>query len=29
VLLDALAADIRAHGRPTRGGVAAALKWGG
>jgi ABC-type branched-subunit amino acid transport system substrate-binding protein len=26
VLLDALAADIRAHGRPTRGGVAAALK---
>ena len=26
LLLDALAADIRAHGRPTRGGVAAALK---
>ena len=25
VLLDALAADIRAHGRPTRGGVAAVL----
>jgi ABC-type branched-subunit amino acid transport system substrate-binding protein len=25
VLLDALAADIRAHGRPTRGGVMAAL----
>jgi len=25
VLLDALAADVRAHGRPTRGGVAAAL----
>ena len=25
-LLDALAADIRAHGRPTRGGVAAMLK---
>ncbi len=25
VLLDALAADIRAHGRPTRGGVAAIL----
>jgi ABC-type branched-subunit amino acid transport system substrate-binding protein len=25
VLLDALAADIRAHGRPTRDGVAAAL----
>ena len=26
VLLDALAADIRAHGRPTRGGVAGALR---
>ena len=26
VLLDALAADIQAHGRPTRGGVAAALR---
>jgi ABC-type branched-subunit amino acid transport system substrate-binding protein len=26
VLLDALAADIRAHGQPTRAGVAAALK---
>ena len=26
LMLDALAADIRAHGRPTRGGVAAALK---
>ena len=25
LLLNALAADIRAHGRPTRGGVAAAL----
>jgi ABC-type branched-subunit amino acid transport system substrate-binding protein len=25
-LLDALAADIHAHGRPTRGGVAAGLK---
>ena len=25
VLLDALAADIRAHGRPTRAGVAATL----
>ena len=25
VLLDALAADIRAHGQPTRAGVAAAL----
>ncbi len=25
VLLDALAADIHAHGRPTRGGVATAL----
>ena len=25
LLLDALAADIRAHGRPMRGGVAAAL----
>ena len=25
LLLDALAADIRAHGRPTRGGVAATL----
>ena len=25
LLLDALAADVRAHGRPTRGGVAAAL----
>ena len=25
LLLDALAADIRAHGRPTRAGVAAAL----
>ena len=28
VLLDALAADIRAHGRPTRAGVAAALEIG-
>jgi ABC-type branched-subunit amino acid transport system substrate-binding protein len=26
VLLDALTADIRAHGRPARSGVAAALK---
>jgi ABC-type branched-subunit amino acid transport system substrate-binding protein len=26
VLLDALAADIRAHGRPTRGGVGTSLK---
>jgi len=26
VLLDALAADIRAHGQPTRSGVAAALR---
>ena len=26
LMLDALAADIRAHGRPTRAGVAAALK---
>ena len=26
MLLDALAADIRAHGQPTRSGVAAALK---
>jgi hypothetical protein len=26
VLLDALAGDIRAHGQPTRAGVAAALK---
>lgn len=25
LMLDALAADIRVHGRPTRGGVAAAL----
>ena len=25
VLLDALAADVRAHGRPTRGGVGVAL----
>ena len=28
VLLDALAADIRTHGRPTRGGVTAALQRG-
>jgi branched-chain amino acid transport system substrate-binding protein len=26
LLLDALAADIRVHGQPTRGGVAAELK---
>jgi hypothetical protein len=26
VLLDALAADIRTHGQPTRSGVAAALR---
>ena len=26
LLLAALAADIRAHGRPTRGGVGTALK---
>ena len=28
LLLDALAADIRAHGRPTREGVAAAFAGG-
>jgi ABC-type branched-subunit amino acid transport system substrate-binding protein len=29
LLLDALAADIRTHGRPTRGGVEEAIRTGG